>query len=377
MTSSLTLQPNETDGKDAILISDVATTNFGASGVIDIGEQNPGTTIRRGVIQFDLSGIPAGSTILTATLSLYCTVDYSSNARTMRAFRLKRAWVESEVTWNIYSSGNSWQTAGGFGTDDCEQTDIGSRAFSASETLNQFKDIALTASAVQEWLDGAFANNGLLLKMDTESNDGYRFLSSSDGTAANRPKLVITYQLKQSAAGALAPAGAETHLTGKPVAGTLTSGAALTVRTAKALAGALTASATLARQVSTAVAGSLTSAGALARQAGKAVAGELAAAGTQARVTLKALAGALASSGSQARLVLKALAGALGLAGNVAGQSSRVPGPGTRSLRRAAARRAAVSAALAAAAAAARANAVSVPPPPASAAARHDPEVEG
>jgi hypothetical protein len=109
-------------------------------------------------------------------------------------FRQKRAWVETQATWNIYSTGNNWSTAGGFHVDDCEQTDIGNRAFTATETLNQFKDFTLTAASIAEMIaGGGFTNNGFLIKADTETNDQYLFAGSGDGTAENRPKLVIDY----------------------------------------------------------------------------------------------------------------------------------------------------------------------------------------
>ena len=199
--SETTLQPDESAAVDAYIESGAPTTNYGTAGVVGVGESSSGTNVVRTLIKFDLSGIPAGATINSAVLSLYATADFSSTARTFRVYRQKRVWVEGEATWNIYSSGNNWQTAGGFGANDCEQTDIGSRAFSASEMLNQFKDFSLTPSAIEEMLSGgSWTNNGFLIKADTESNDQYNFLSSSDGTAANRPKLVINYTVGFAAA---------------------------------------------------------------------------------------------------------------------------------------------------------------------------------
>lgn len=193
---TLVVQPDGTAGKDAHILSAQATTNDGASAIMNIGERNDQVTSPiRALIQFDLSGIPAAATILSATLALWANADFSSNARTLRAFRLKRAWVEAEATWNIYSTGNNWESAGGFGEADCEQTDIGSLALTDSETVPAFKLIPLTASAVQEWVDGTLTNNGLLLKMDTESDDAYRYDSSDSATAAQRPKLTVVYQV--------------------------------------------------------------------------------------------------------------------------------------------------------------------------------------
>lgn len=197
--TTLTLQPDGTAGQDAtIKSSGGGTGNFATDTTIVVGEWNAGSSIERTLIKFDLSSLPSDAVISSATLSLYALTDLSSNARTVRVYRVKRAWVESQVTWNIWSTGNNWSTAGGFHADDCEQTDIGSRAFTATETLNQFKDFSLTPTTKAD-LD---LGNGYLIKSDTETNDMYTFASSDNATAANRPKLVIEYTAGDDAGGA-------------------------------------------------------------------------------------------------------------------------------------------------------------------------------
>ena len=187
-----TSQPDETSGVDTFISSLDPTGNHGGVSIY-IGESNTSSDVVRTLLKFDLSSIPATAIVESATLSLWQTNDFSDNARTLRVFRVKRSWVEVEATWNIYSTGNNWQTAGGFGADDAEQTDIGALAFGASEANGQ-KDWSLTASAVEEMIDGTWANNGFMLKADTENNDAYGF-HSSGGTAGQRPKLVVVYSV--------------------------------------------------------------------------------------------------------------------------------------------------------------------------------------
>jgi len=189
---TLTLQPDATDGIDNLLHSINTTTNYGTLDTLAIGENNTGPLlVWRTLIKFSLTALPENSVISSATLSLCATLDRSSNARTFRVYRQKRAWVETQSTWDIYSTGNNWSTAGGFHVDDCEQTDIGSRAFTATETLNEFKDFTLTPTT-KAALD---LGNGWLLKADTEVDDGYYFASSDHATASLRPKLVVVYSL--------------------------------------------------------------------------------------------------------------------------------------------------------------------------------------
>jgi hypothetical protein len=192
LASTYSSQPDGTAGVDARLSSASPTSNFGTDTSLAVGEADTTVNTGRSLVKFDLTSIPANATINSATLSLWQFSDNSSNARTFRVYRSLRAWVESQTTWNIYSTGNNWQAAGGFGANDSEQTDIGSLAFTATEA-NGEKQWSLTASAIQEMVAGTFTNNGFLLKADTESNDMYQFRSSDWTTAGERPKLVIDY----------------------------------------------------------------------------------------------------------------------------------------------------------------------------------------
>lgn len=196
MSTVVTLQPPTID---AFIYSLNATKNYGSETYLSLGEINTVSgAIYRSLIKFDLSSIPTNAVVSSAVLSLYCTTDRASNARTYRVFRTLRAWTEAGVTWNKYDGTNNWGAVGGFDATDCEQTDIGTRDFTATETVNEYKDFPLTASAVQAMIDGSFTNNGFLLKVDTENNDGYYFSSSE--APSNTPKLVITYDLPTTTA---------------------------------------------------------------------------------------------------------------------------------------------------------------------------------
>lgn len=193
--TTYTSQPDETTGVDAYIRDGTsADINYGASSAIFVGESNAAAAIYRGLIKFDLSSL-AGATILSAGIYITPYVDYSDNTRALRVFRLLRAWTESGVTWNKYDGVNAWGTSGGFNATDCEQTDIGSVSILATQTLDTPILISLDAAKVQEWVDGVLANNGLLLKMDTETNDMFGYASSSYATANLRPQLVIGYTI--------------------------------------------------------------------------------------------------------------------------------------------------------------------------------------
>ena len=187
MTTTVLYSSNDT------FIRTGLTTNQDASADMHIGEINNAVNTYRSLVKFDLSSIPSSAIVSSAILSLYCITDYSSNSRTFRVYRTKRTVVYNQCTWYIYSTGNNWQNEGGFGTDDCEQTDIGSRSMSATETLNVYKDFTLAPGKVQEMISGTFTNNGFFCKADTEENDMYSF--NTNNAASNKPKLTIEYTL--------------------------------------------------------------------------------------------------------------------------------------------------------------------------------------
>jgi len=197
--STLDRTPDGTEGIDVNIEASNPTVNYGTATYFDIGESNTGAYNHRSLIKFSCLSdgtIPASATINACSLFLTPITDESSNARTFRVYRMLHSWTEAGATWNKYDGTNNWPGgAGAFGAVDCEQTDIGSRAMTATETLNVAKEFVLTASKIQEIVAGTVTNNGFLLKADTETDDCYIFASSDHATAGYRPRILVTYTL--------------------------------------------------------------------------------------------------------------------------------------------------------------------------------------
>ena len=192
--TTLTLQPDDTIGFDSFIVGIAPTSNFGTVTNLFIGEKNTEVgVVGRGLIKFDLSSIPADATINLATLDFTVIADWSSNARTMRAYRLKLNWTESGVTWNKYDGTNAWGTAGATGANDIDTTSMGSCAFTATESIGTVKQFIFDNAEFTKLINGTNTNYGWLFKMDTEADDAYDLASSGHATAAYRPKLVVVY----------------------------------------------------------------------------------------------------------------------------------------------------------------------------------------
>ena len=184
---------NDADGIDTYINAATATTNYSTNVMLTVGEPNTASgDVRRALVAFDLSAIPDDPVVSSAVLSLWHIAELASSSSVISVYRSRRAWVESQSTWDVYSTGNSWQVAGASGSEDRESVSIADRSFSASET-NGEKQWSLDVAAIQEMISGEFVNNGFIFVSDLEVNDYHRFRSSSDSVAGELPKLVIEY----------------------------------------------------------------------------------------------------------------------------------------------------------------------------------------
>lgn len=192
----LTLQPDATAGYDSLIFAQDATTNFGTNISLNVGETVSATELFRSLIKFDLSSIPSTANITSAVLNLWVSSSAgASSDLTINVFRVLRNWVEDQVTWNVYSTGNSWATAGcGNSTSDYNSTEISDKpVVSNSAAAGTKVTINLTPARVKEMIDGTLTNYGFLIKGQTETDNRISFRSSDNATAAERPQLIITY----------------------------------------------------------------------------------------------------------------------------------------------------------------------------------------
>jgi hypothetical protein len=139
----------------------------------------------RGLFKFDLSSIPANSTILTARLTLYSNPTplngnfIDANFGTANAMYIQRVtgnWNPATVTWSSQP-----------GTDVTTQVSI-------AHTNQSFLDLVDidVKNLVTPMIS---ANNGFMIKLQNETIYNLRdFCSSRYANAAKHPKLVITYQ---------------------------------------------------------------------------------------------------------------------------------------------------------------------------------------
>ncbi|MCA9160355.1 MAG: DNRLRE domain-containing protein, partial [Planctomycetales bacterium] len=154
------------------------TTNTGTQGSLVIDRESG--DLQRALLQFDLSSIPAGSTITSATLKLNATA--IDGSLTIQAYQLQQSWAEGSATWNQRTSGTNWTSAGS--TYNTTPLD------SITTNLTGLHAFNLTTLA-QAWLAGTQQNYGVMLgSMDGGGNRTATYDSREGGTP---PVLEITY----------------------------------------------------------------------------------------------------------------------------------------------------------------------------------------
>lgn len=182
---------------DTQLKANAATTNYGSSGSMDVNKYGVGDHANALVKFTGLSSITGPVTVSSATLYLYYTGPTSgSDTHTIDVHRVLRAWVEAQATWNVYSTGNSWTTAGGL-SDGNDRVATVSASFAlignTSPSYVAFTGAQL-ATDIENIINGVNTNNGFLVERSDAGDDtNFRVFASSEGSDGQRPYLDITY----------------------------------------------------------------------------------------------------------------------------------------------------------------------------------------
>jgi hypothetical protein len=187
-----------TDCTDTYIDLNNATTNYGtAEQMITDANYRLHMLVKFGNLN---ATIPVTATITKAELSLYAYyIAVDGRTQPFNIYGLKRNWVETQATWNIYSTGNNWATAGGYGTADKYSTIYDTEdVTNASDTGWHTWTIT---DLVQDWVDGTKTNYGALIYSLTAADYFKTYWRSSEyaGNVTYRPKLYVEYNLPYTA----------------------------------------------------------------------------------------------------------------------------------------------------------------------------------
>ena len=175
-----TLQPDPTAGKDTPLYG-TTTYDWSAAVWIHGGKSSTGT-VARALIEFDLSTIPAGSTINSAILSLEIDPSYCNGVENtyepIYLHKILESWLEN---------------ANGVNQPAHDLVATASCSVLYTFASPSWSDWDIT-TITQEWVSGTTPNYGLKILGDESRNSTRRGFHSSDfSTATQRPKFTIDF----------------------------------------------------------------------------------------------------------------------------------------------------------------------------------------
>ena len=191
---TLTIQP---PAKDSHLRADGPDNIYGGQTYINLNDRGTPDETWRGILEFDISELPAGATLNSANLQLYY-YEYTGapyvdpSGKTVWAYKLTRIdWAELQATWNNYKSATPWTSAGGdYVTSDPAG---GSTVFPADYGWMTWNVLAIVQDAFDSEVSAEF-----LVKLETEGLGAdysiAKFHSKEYTTDPDlQPKLVIDY----------------------------------------------------------------------------------------------------------------------------------------------------------------------------------------
>lgn len=166
------------------------------------------SSLRRGLIKFDLSSIPECAVVTSVTLKLHMSKTISGN-KTVELRKLGESWGEStsapggeegfgaaaepgDATWvhRFFDTENWGRDGGVFSPTVSASLPVGGVGFYTWGSTTQM------VSDVQGWTDDSTSNFGwLLLGDESATATAKRFDTHENLTAANRPVLTVTYNM--------------------------------------------------------------------------------------------------------------------------------------------------------------------------------------
>jgi hypothetical protein len=147
-------------------------------------------SVYEGLLRFDLASIPPGSTINQATLRLYAYNRDKNAAMDVQVYRLLRAWVDVQATWNQATALDSWAAPGA--NDTATDRTAEPVAMQNVAAINTWYDFDVT-NLVRAWYADPQANKGLILRGFGQLSLVYHFASANHPTISVRPQLVVDY----------------------------------------------------------------------------------------------------------------------------------------------------------------------------------------
>jgi hypothetical protein len=165
-----------------------------------------GNMLRRALIRFDLTSLPANATVTNVSLTIQVNKVNNSNSSSTALYKVSSDWGEgnssatgnqgqgassatNDATWiHTFYNTSTWTNAGGdYSSTSSATASIGTTGAYSYTSSSMVSD-------VQGWINSSSSNYGWILLGDESTNNSAKRIASREfGTAANRPTLRVTY----------------------------------------------------------------------------------------------------------------------------------------------------------------------------------------
>lgn len=188
---------NETEVMDTYISDFSPTTNFGSATNIRI-ENNAATSRGIGLIRWPVrENVRWNATLTQVQISVYIDPNYLVSDGKLQCHPLLRNWVESEATWEVYSTGNSWGSDGAntSGTDYQAIGTIGETNHDVGAATGWDTTTFLSGALFDGWqdhIDGTLTNYGWRYYNTSAWENHDYYIHSSGGTNSHYANLEYT-----------------------------------------------------------------------------------------------------------------------------------------------------------------------------------------
>lgn len=195
------------DVKDNFIQEQIKTNNAGAYGGWHVGIETTAGTDHKGLVEFDLSSIPAGANTTSATFSVY-GADVKAGATSQTCYEIASGnagwpqgdenWAvggDGDSTWNKYDAGTPGQDWAGSAGLSTAGTDYINTAIVTWAPALGWNDASFSdASVIDDWYGTSNENYGMLCVANSDPESLVKYFSSDYVTDTTlRPKLSLTY----------------------------------------------------------------------------------------------------------------------------------------------------------------------------------------
>src|SRR5581483_6213122 len=146
---------------------------------------------RRALLKFDTqSGVPSGSAVSSAILTMTVKSGSADATRRIGVYQVTQSFTETEVTWQVRKTSTSWTSAGGDLGSQVAMQAVGNTA----GTKVSFDVTSIVKAAVAGQLGSSRYTRIALVDLDASTADSYRaYYTPDDANTSVRPVLKVTY----------------------------------------------------------------------------------------------------------------------------------------------------------------------------------------